>query len=68
MNIIGEKPLDIWIDHVYIILYPSYKYINIETKSGSIHKIDYLKKKTKINIFVSNLIMENNEIFYLLIK
>ena len=47
MNIIGEKPLDILIEQVYIILCPSYKYINIENKSGSIHKIDYIKKKNK---------------------
>ena len=63
MNIIGEKPLDILIDNVYIILCPSYKYINIENKSGSIHKIDYIKKKTKINIFDSNLKTENDESF-----
>ena len=61
MNIIGEKPLDIIIDNVYIIFCPSYKYINIENKSNSFHKIDYIKNKTKINIFDSNLKTENEE-------
>ena len=63
MNIIGEKPLDVTIDNVYIILCPSYKYINIDHTLGSINKIDYINQKTKVNIFDSNLNVENDDSF-----
>ena len=63
MNIIGEKPLDVTIENVYIILCPSYKYINIDHTLGSINKIDYINQKTKVNIFDSNLNVENDDSF-----
>ena len=64
MNIIGEKPLDVTIDNVYIILCPSYKYINIDHTLGSINKIDYINQKIKVNIFDSNLNVENDDSFF----